>query len=242
MARPSPQPRPDPAPLDPDRKELKKLKRLFERKPLTLADHHAIGEQMHRLDADEALTGYGSGWRKRVADVLGQSDSTLTKCLQFFKSYEDEPAGVAELERLGVGWVQMIIALGISDRKERHQLLRQAKEKGWGQRELRREARRLKGSYRGGGRPRKREKSRGCLADASELVRRTGQWSDFYDQAWAGNEKGYRAEVGKLTGEARGDLERVLEDAEQKLQDLQGQCEAALKDVKALRKKLTRGK
>ena len=129
------------------------MKELLERQPQTLAVYHAVGEQMGRLAADEAIIGYGSGWRGKLAEDLGQSASTLTKCLQFFNAYTRDE--IAELHELGVGWVGLIIALGVLDEKERHRLLRQARDEGWGQRELGREARRLKGSNWGGGRPRK---------------------------------------------------------------------------------------
>jgi hypothetical protein len=145
------------------------MKGLFERQPRTLALYHAIGEQMHELEEDEAHTRYGSRWRKVVAASVEESDATLTKCLQFFDTYKSDE--IAELDGLGVGWVGLIIALGVRDKKKRHRLLRQARDEGWGQRELRREARRLKGSNRGGGRPRKEERSRGCLADAVELAK-----------------------------------------------------------------------
>jgi hypothetical protein len=95
----------------------------------------------------------------------------------------------------------------------------------------------LKGSIRGGGRPRKGERSRGCLSDACELARRAGLWLDFYRQAWAGNEGAYLAEVVGLAGEARDGMGKALADAEGKLEALRGQCADALKVVKALRKR-----
>jgi hypothetical protein len=116
--------------------------------------------------------------------------------------------------------VQLCFALGIPDQKKRHRLLQQARDKGWGQKTLRREVHRLKRSYRGGGRSRQPEKSRGCLPDASELVQQIKQWSHFYEQAWAGNDSKYIADLDKLSEEGRESLERVLTDAEQKLQAL----------------------
>jgi hypothetical protein len=223
-------------PLDPNREEIKAMARLFEHKPLTLADYHGIGEQLHRLAEDDTVARWGSHWRKNVAEILEQSPSTLTKCLQFFRTYKQSE--LVQLERLKVGWVGMSIALSIPGRKERHRLLRQARDEGWGQQELRREARQLKGTTRGGGRPRRQEKSRGCLADASELVRRTEHWSDFYTQAWGGNEEAYAEELPGLSDESRESLERILDDAEEKLRTLKRQCDAALRTVKALRKKM----
>jgi hypothetical protein len=236
MAR-SPQPAQDCPGLNASRKEIKAMVRLLSQQPLTLADYHAIGEQMHRLERDTSVVEHGRAWRKRVADILGRSQSTLSKSLQFFNRYQ--PGDLAELERLEVGWVQLYFALGISNQQKRHRLLQRAREEGWGQKALRREVHRFKGSYRGGGRPRKPEKSRGCLADASELVLRTQQWSTFYEQAWLGNDSKYMAELDKLSDEGRESLERVLGDAEQKLQTLQEQCAATLATVTALQEKLT---
>ena len=236
MARRSTRPQPDPPRPDAERQEVVAIEALFARQPRTLAVYHAIGEQMHELKEGEAHTGYGSRWRKDVAAAVEQSDSTLTKCLQFFNTYKRDD--IAELEEVGVGWVGLIIALGVRDKKKRHQLLRRAKDEGWGQKELQREVRQLKGSIRGGGRPRKREKSRGCLADAAEMARWSAAWSAFYRQAWAGNEGEYLAEVVELSGNARGSMEKALADAEAKLKALRGQCVDALKDVKTLRENL----
>jgi hypothetical protein len=97
------------------------------------------------------------------------------------------------------------------------------------------------GRHQGGGRPRKRERSRGCLADAAELARLCGLWGDFYDQGWDGNEQSYLAEVDRLRGDARDELDRVLADAEQKLGVLHERCAAALETVKALRQKAPQG-
>jgi hypothetical protein len=139
MARRPTRPQPDPPRLDAEREEVKTMKGLLARQPRTLAVYREIGGQMHALGKDEALTGYGSGWRKKTAELLGQSESTLTKCLRFFNAYTRDD--IAELEELGVGWVALTVALGVRDKKERHRLLRQAKDQGWGQKELGREAR-----------------------------------------------------------------------------------------------------
>jgi hypothetical protein len=60
------------------------------------------------------------------------------------------------------------------------------------------------------------------------MVLRTQQWSAFYEQAWLGNDNKYIAELDKLSDEGRESLERVLGDAEQKLQALHQQCAATL--------------
>jgi hypothetical protein len=63
------------------------------------------------------------------------------------------------LEGLGVGWSLLIIALAVEDRRKVQDMLREAKQKGWGERELQRAVQQLKGSKRGGGRPRKQTHS-----------------------------------------------------------------------------------
>jgi hypothetical protein len=238
MTKPSSRSRRGRPALDRNREEVQKLTSLFQRHPLTVADYHAIGEQMARLADDKDVTTRGSNWKKKVAELVGSSESTLTKCLQFYEAYKEQEDDLAELQELHVPWMHLVIALGISDKEKRHRLLRRARDKNWSQDDLRHEARQMKGTYRGGGRKLKVRKSRGCLADASRLVRLTGQWAHFYQQAWDGNEKKYLAELDRLTDKAaRAALRGVLDDAEKKLQVLQGQCQSTLKTVQALRKK-----
>jgi hypothetical protein len=153
MARPPLRPAARTSDLNPDRPELRRLTRLLEHKPLTLPDYYAIGEQLRRLSEDPNIAYRGSGWRAKVAQILGQSEAALNKCLQFRNSYaEDE---LPEVEGLGVGWSSLTIALGIPKKRRRHQLLRQAQNEGWNERELQRAVQRLKGSHRGGGRRRR---------------------------------------------------------------------------------------
>src|SRR5262245_3162248 len=116
-------------PLNPGRPELRKLIRLFGHKPLALRDYYAIGEQLRRLSEDPDIAYRGSGWRAKVAQSLGQSEAALNKCLQFRNRYaEDE---LPEVEGLGVGWGYLTIALGVPNKRQRHQLLRQARKEAW---------------------------------------------------------------------------------------------------------------
>jgi hypothetical protein len=64
-----------------------------------------------------------------------------------------------------VGWARLTIALGSKARRERHRLLLQAKEEGWDDQQVQRRIQGIKGSRRGGGRPRKKRKTLGCLPD-----------------------------------------------------------------------------
>src|SRR5579871_5741274 len=105
MPRRSSQPPPDRTALDADRVEVRAILDLLKREPRTLSVYHGVGARMRLLADDERLVGYGSGWRKKVAIAVGQSESLITKCLRFFDGYSTEE--VAELERLAVGWVQL---------------------------------------------------------------------------------------------------------------------------------------
>ena len=60
--------------------------------------------------------------------MLGRSESTLNKALQFRRSYE--AAELPELERLGVGWSRLTVALAVKDKQRRHRVLRRAKQEG----------------------------------------------------------------------------------------------------------------
>src|SRR5262249_26073454 len=137
--------------LTAERREVKRIITALKKAPLALSDYFAVGEQMRRLSADDAVTRRGARWRDRVAELAGCSVSTLTKAMQRRRAYEE--ADLAALEALGVGWSRLTIALAVPDRERRHELLREAKEKGWGERELQRAIQQLKGSKRAGGRP-----------------------------------------------------------------------------------------
>src|SRR4051794_26796277 len=118
MARRSSQPPPDRTALDADRAEVRAIADLLKREPRTLSVYHAVGAQMRLLADDETITGYGTGWREKVAAAVGQSsESMLTKCLRFFDGYV--PGEVAELEGLEVGWVQLDVAFSVKDKKKR---------------------------------------------------------------------------------------------------------------------------
>jgi hypothetical protein len=208
--------------LTAERREVKRIASLLKKSPLTLADYHAVGEQMQRLSADDAVNRRGSRWRDRVAELAGCSVSTLTKALQFRQAYQ--PEDLAELQQMGVGWSRLTIALAVADRGRRHDLLCEAKEKGWGERELQRAIQQLKGSKRAGGRPRKRMTSQGPLADAAELLRLTELWLGFEQDVWS------RSGAADLTGldeNAAANLRRLLEQAARSLKQLQGRAREA---------------
>ena len=164
------------------------------------------------------------------------SESTLNKCLQFKQHYLEKD--LAALERLKVGWGRLTIALGVKDRAKRHRLLRQAAEKKWDDQTLQRAIQMLKGTRRGGGRPRKESKSLGLQPDLTRLIGLTDPWSDFYTQVWSGRQEAYGAEMEGLTDRARATLAELLAAAAQKLQAMRRQCAVALAKVKALQRGL----
>jgi hypothetical protein len=224
--------------LDPDRPEIRKLSRLLEHRPLTLPTYHAIGEQLRRLSEDPAVAIRGSDWRTELAQILGQSKSTLNKCLQFRTSYEENE--LDEVEGLGAGWAYVTIALGIPNKKQRHQLLSRAREKGWNGRELQRAVQRLKGTRRGGGRSRRRPKGQGLRADLLELTRLAELWTDFHDRVWEEGQEEYVRELGALLEEARDDLRQDLKRADKQIGLLRKRCGEALRGLKDLAGRLER--
>jgi hypothetical protein len=237
MARPTSR-APSDHPLDPDRPEIRRLTRLFEHRPLTLPDYYAIGEQLRRLSEDPNIAYRGSGWRAKVAQILGQSEAALNKCLQFRNSYaEDE---LPEVEGLGVGWSSLTVALGIPKKRRRHQLLRQAQNEGWNERELQRAVQRLRGSRRGGGRRRRSPEAMGLLADVSELTRLTTVWRDFYDTVWANGQEDYAAELGAVTSETSENVRKHVERAVKELKLLREKCGEVLEGLKVLGRQLGR--
>src|SRR5215213_4538059 len=66
------------------------VRQILARRPLSLSDHFASGEQLRRLQAELGNWGRVKGWRKAVAAAVGTSESTLNKCLQLRESYEPD--------------------------------------------------------------------------------------------------------------------------------------------------------
>ena len=122
-------------------------------------------------------------------------------------------------------------ALAVEDRQKRHELLHKVKEQGWGERELQRAIQQLKGSKRGGGRPRKEMHSQGTLADDAELLRLTELWLKFDEKVWCHSRV---ADHRGLDGHALLALNRMLEDAVDKLKRLQSRARGARRLAESL--------
>lgn len=210
--------------LTADRREVKRIISLSKKSPLTLADYHAVGEQMRRLSSDNTIARRGSKWRDRVAELAGCSVSTLTKAMQLSAAYRQDE--LAAFQEMGVGWSRLTIALAVEDKQKRYDLLCEAKEKGWGERDLQRAIQQHKGSKRGGGRPRKAMTSQGPLADAAELLRLTALWLEFDEKVWSRSGEAGRRD---LDEQAAANLTRMLEDAVRRLGQLQARAKAAKK-------------
>jgi hypothetical protein len=218
--------------LTPDRPEILRLTRLLEHKPLTLRDYYAIGEQLRLLSEDPAVAIRGSGWKAEVARLVGQSEPSLNKCLQFRDCYAEDQ--LPDLERLSVGWAYLTVALAVKGVRKRHKLLRRAREEGWNGRELQRAVQRLRGSRRGGGRHRRSPKGMGLLADVSELTIRTESRADYCERVWAAGQQGYATELDEMSAETREGVRRHLAKAVKELKRLRKQCGDALEGLKAL--------
>ncbi len=170
-------------PDGPLRREVRRLRELFGRGPLSLRDYYEAGALLQSLAADSAVAARGTGWRRLVAGQVGQSASTLTKCLQFRTRYAE--ADLPVLEELGVTWAEVTVLAAVESRRERLALLRESQRLGWGQRGLQLELQRRRGRQHGGGRPRRKPRSHGPAADLRELVRLTEAWLRFHDGVWA---------------------------------------------------------
>jgi len=203
-----------------------------------LADSHAVGEQLRRSDEDDNVSSL-KGWRGQVARLLGKSESTLNKALQFRRSYQADE--LPELERLGVGWSRLTVALAVKDKQKRHRLLKRAKQEGWDNRSLQRQLQQPRGGSRGGGRPRREPEGHGLVPDTAELVRLTEVWGDFFSKVWVASQKEYATEVGKMTVEGKKGVRRLLDEAADKVKELRRRCGEALEAVKLLRDELPTG-
>jgi hypothetical protein len=219
-------------------REVMKIAALLRKTPLDLKDYFAIGEQMRRLSYDTSIAWRGSNWRETLAKLVDCSPSTLTKALQFRLAYEAEK--LPDLEELDVGWSWLTIALGVKDSVQRHALLRKAKEKRWGERELQRAIQQLKGGRRGGGRPRREMVRQGVVADVCELTRLTQLWAEFHDRVWHPGQKAYLDEIGRLEDAALANLPRLLFEAWDGVAALQRRCKEAIAIIASLRKTLPR--
>lgn len=222
--------------LTAERSELRKIAHLLQQKPIGLADYHAIGEQFRRLSEDEAVAARGSGWRAQAADLLGVSEATLNKCLQFRLTYEE--ADLPDLEAIGLGWSRLTVALAIKAPQKRHKLLQKAKKEGWDERQLQREFQRMRGGHRGGGRPRKAAKSQGCLADGLDLIRLTRLWDGFVSEVWSKQQESYLPELAKMNEATRENLRRLLDQAAEELKAMLRHGKDAQAAVRGLLDKL----
>lgn len=209
--------------LNPERREVQRIASTLKKTTLTLADYYALGEHMRKLAEDPSVTRRGSNWRLRLAEQVGCSPSTLTKSLQFRLAYEKED--LPKLEELGVGWSRLTVSLAVRNRKQRHQLLKRAKDEGWGDRELQRAIQQLRGSRRGGGRPRKEQRTQGLFADLFELLRYTKLWQDFHEQVTCKAQGDYPEQATDMDEAAQESLRRFLSDASMRLKDLRKQSQ-----------------
>jgi hypothetical protein len=235
----SPTPERAPKSLTADRREVRRLMALLAKRPLGLRDYHALGEQVRLLSQDEAVAQRGSGWRDRLAELVGCSVATLNKALQFRQAYEEDE--LPTLERLGVGWSMLTVALTVAKKGDRHKLLREARDAGWAERDLQRAIQQKRKTRRGGGRPRAEPKGHGLLADLAELTSLTQAWLLWHRKVWAASGGAYEAEADALPEDAREAFREQLEEARSGLDALLKEGRQAKEVLAALRKSLGEG-
>jgi hypothetical protein len=198
-----------------DHDAVKAIARLLRKRPLTLADYYRVGRYLSRLKADRALTARGSRWRARVAELVGASEATLNKCMQFARTYEKQD--VEKLEQLQVGWARLTVAFAVKDPAARLTFLRRARDQDWTDNDLQKVIQRQTGPRRKGGRPRRCPTSHGVHADAARLAELLTCTDQFLREVWLKQSTRYLEEVPALTGEARAAvieaLDRVAERA-----------------------------
>ena len=127
-------------------------------------------------------------------------------------------------------WTRVTLAFPVEERDDRHKLLREAVDKGWGSQQLRFEVQRRHPSGRRGvgGRPRKEPVAYGGELTLRQLGKLAGRLLDFQRSAWSGVEASDWRELGKeVTGQERARLRQVLFDTLKTLADVQTNCQQA---------------
>lgn len=222
------------------RTEVKQVLSILRTPRLGLADYHAMGEQFCRLEADGKVAGI-KGWKADLAAVIGKSKSLIDKCLQLRKAYGPDAARLADLVDIGVGFGQLTTALAVADEHVRHELLRRAKQEGWGNEDLAGAIHATKGSRRGGGRPRRKNNRHGVVADLGRLTSLAKQCVDFHREVWSDGEEGYAAELACLPESSRQSVLTQLNDAESTLEEMASRYGLALAGVRELATKVAAG-
>jgi hypothetical protein len=203
----------------------------FGRRDRGLAWHHTLGERVHVLREAARQPLYGSRWVRELAERLGCSRDLIYKALAFHRKFPN--AQVADLEKAGVSWKMVVVALGVPDRTGRSKLLLRAARKRWTWDDLRLYIKQAHPSRRpGSGRPPK-ARSYEPGAGLEHLAKTTRQWLSNYKGTWA---DGPDTLLGRLKTLKRADYDAALLDRLRHAQDLLGQT---ARDARNLKKALT---
>jgi hypothetical protein len=113
-----------------------------------------VGTLLKRLRGGDRAE-QGEKWVPNLAKALGPSAAQLQRMLRFADLYPTTDS-VRELQDMNVDWTRLYIAFVVSDKGQRHELLREALEQGWTIEQMRFECRKRGASKRRavGGRPR----------------------------------------------------------------------------------------
>ena len=218
------------------RRAFDELGRLIDGPRDDLAWHHRVGQLVGRLRPEGPR---GTRWLRGLAEALGPSRDLLAKVRRFAELYPSRQ-DVAELEAMGVNWSRLYVAFAVPDKRDRHELLREAVRERWTDQQLRFAVQQRFPSKRGGvgGRPRRPVTSHGPEVTVRELGRQCRRWLGFHGQAWQGVKgRDWRLFVRSWPREDLDALLRLLSSADGALKEVAGACRAARAALAGLRQR-----
>jgi hypothetical protein len=215
-----------------------RLAKLIDHPRADLRWHHEVGTRARRLMLADPDRPSGAWW-PLLKRALGPCPAVFQKAARFAQLYPSERY-LAALARLGVDWTRASLAFVIGDRKERHEMLRRARQEGWTGQQLRFEIQRQYPSRRrgAGGRPRRDPVAYGADVTLRELERLCRRWLAFHERAWQAVKP---SEWGRLVGECRGEaldqLLRLFRSADEALEGVAGACQNVRDTLAGLRQR-----
>jgi hypothetical protein len=187
--------------------------------------YHQVGTLVRHL-REGGTPEAGGYWLKGLADALNVSPGLLVKAGRFAELYPKRK-DVRELEGLGVDWTRVTLAFPVKGRAERHELLGEAVEEGWGSQRLRFEvqSRHPSGRRGVGGRPRKEPVAYGAELTLRQLGKLAGRLLDFHEHAWSRVKDKEWDKLAKGAGEQeRARLRQLLDDTRKTLAEVASGC------------------
>lgn len=193
-----------PSPLE-EQPAFAELQGLLAQPRSDLKWHHAVGcclDQLCRRGEDSKHAPYGEKQFNKLAAVLGRSPSPLRKQLRFAREFV--PTEVEELEQMKLGWTLITHAFSEPDRAKRWALLEKATTEGWNSEDLKKQIKaRGKSRHPRGGRPPRRSRNGGAVADLAKLLGHTQTWLNFHQHVLAANDGSPRAWLQRLLASKR---------------------------------------